>query len=224
MKTKFIIAIDGYSGAGKGTLAKMLANKLNILYVDTGAMYRAFGLYFIKNNIEINYENVVRNIDKIDINLIFIENENKVYLNGEDVTSEIRKNEVSLVASKVAKISEVRKKLVLMQQKYGENYSLVMEGRDITTVVFKNADLKIMLTADVNIRAERRKKQLEEKGQIVELQKIIDELNARDIQDTTRLDSPLKMTEETILMDSTNMNLEEEINFILDLLRKRDII
>ena len=224
MKTKFIIAIDGYSGAGKGTLAKMLANKLNILYVDTGAMYRAFGLYFIKNNIEINYENVVRNIDKIDINLIFIENENKVYLNGEDVTSEIRKNEVSLVASKVAKISEVRKKLVLMQQKYGENYSLVMEGRDITTVVFKNADLKIMLTADVNIRAERRKKQLEEKGQIVELQKIIDELNERDIQDTTRLDSPLKMTEETILMDSTNMNLEEEINFILDLLRKRDII
>jgi cytidylate kinase len=218
---KYIIAIDGPSAAGKSVLAKRIAEKLNILYIDTGAMYRAAGLYFIQNNIEMNEENIASNIDKIDVRLGFENNNMKVYLNSKDVTEEIREKSISMAASDVSKFKIVREKLVFLQREMSKNSSVVLDGRDIGTVVFPNADLKIFLTASVEIRAIRRKRDLEAKGQFLSFEEVREDIERRDLQDSTRKESPLKKADDAIEIDTTDSTNEITTDIVINLLKER---
>lgn len=218
---KYIIAIDGPSAAGKSVLAKRIAQRLNILYIDTGAMYRAAGLYFIQNNIEMNEENVTNNIDKIDVRLGFDNNNMKVYLNSKDVTDEIREKSISMAASDVSKFKIVREKLVFLQREMSKNSSVVLDGRDIGTVVFPNADLKIFLTASVEIRAIRRKRDLEAKGQFLSFEEVREDIQRRDLQDSTRKESPLKKADDAVEIDTTDSTNEITTNIVINLLKER---
>lgn len=218
---KIIIAIDGPAATGKSVLAKGIAKKLNILYIDTGAMYRAAGYFFVTNNIELNEKNIEENIDKIDISLKYVNGDTFVYLNGKDITGEIRTEIMSIAASNVSKFKIVREKLVDIQRKMAEGESVVLEGRDITTVVFPNADLKIFLTASVDIRAKRRKRDLEKKGEFVELEEIKKSLQKRDTQDSTRKESPLMKAEDAIVIDTTDLTNDKTVDMVIGMLKER---
>ncbi len=213
----YSIAIDGPAGSGKGTIAKALAAKLNYLYIDTGAMYRAVGLYFLKHNLEITEENVKNNLNNINVKLKYVDKELKVYLNSEDVSLEIRTEEASRASSKVSVFDCVREKLVSMQQKMALEANVIMEGRDIGTVVLPNANLKIFLTASVLERAKRRYKEQIEKGLEVSLDAIEKDIKERDYRDTNRENSPLKQAEDAILIDSSEMTIDEVVNKVLSL-------
>jgi cytidylate kinase len=220
MRSKITIAIDGYSSCGKSTTAKEIAKILNYAYVDTGAMYRAVTLYFLQNHITVtNPREVADAVHKIQIT--FRRNpesqENEIYLNGLNVAVEIRKMYVSEFVSVVSAIPEVRRALVAQQQQMGKGKGLVMDGRDIGTVVFPDADLKIFMTADPIIRAQRRQAELLEKGEMVNLEKILENLKKRDEIDTTREDSPLKMAEDAVLLDNSMMAFDEQVTFIMEL-------
>ncbi len=219
---KYIIAIDGACAVGKSVIAKELGKKLNIIYIDTGSMYRACSLYFIKNNIDITEDNVNKYINEINVDIEYDKQNNiEVYLNKENVTLKIRENEVSSVTSQVAKYKIVREKFVNIQRKMAENKSVVLDGRDIGTVVFPNADLKIYLVASIDIRAKRRKKDLEEKGEFLSIEQIKTELEKRDLQDTTRIESPLKKADDAIVIDDTDKTINEVVDEIIDLLKKK---
>lgn len=219
---KCIIAIDGGSGVGKTTVSKALSKKLGIIYIDTGAMYMATGLYFLKNKIEINDKNIENNLEKIDVDLkINSDGENEVYLNGEDVTDKIRTEEVSMAASNVSKNSKVREHLVQRQRALAGTQSVVIEGRDAATVIFPNADVKLFFTSNIDIRSSRRYNDLKKKDSSVKLENVKNDLIKRDMQDSTRKDSPLKKAEESILIDTSNCTVEETTNSILDILRER---
>lgn len=219
---KCIIAIDGGSGVGKTTVSKALSKKLGIIYIDTGAMYRATGLYFLKNKIEINDKNIENNLEKIDVDLkINSDGENEVYLNGEDVTDKIRTEEVSMAASNVSKNSKVREHLVQRQRALAGTQSVVIEVRDAATVIFPNADVKLFFTSNIDIRSSRRYNDLKKKDSSVKLENVKNDLIKRDMQDSTRKDSPLKKAEESILIDTSNCTVEETTNSILDILRER---
>lgn len=218
---KIIIAIDGPAATGKSVLAKGIAKKLNILYIDTGAMYRAAGYFFVTNNIELNEKNIEENIDKIDISLKYVNGDTFVYLNGKDITGEIRTEIMSIAASNVSKFKIVREKLVDIQRKMAEGESVVLEGRDITTVVFPNADLKIFLTASVDIRAKRRKRDLEKKGEFLDIDEIKESLQKRDTQDSTRKESPLMKAEDAIEIDTTDLTNDKTVDVVLDMLKER---
>ncbi len=218
---KFIIAIDGAAATGKSVLAKQLAKELNILYIDTGAMYRTVGYFFVSNDIVINKENIEKNLKNIDISLKYINGESLVYLNGKDVSQEIRTEKVSMAASDVSKFKLVREKLVDMQRKMSQGQSVVLEGRDISTVVFPNADLKIFLTASIDVRASRRKLDLEKKGEFLEINEIKKSLEKRDLQDSTRLESPLIKSKDAIEIDTTNLTNDKTVMKVIDLLRER---
>lgn len=221
MNKKYIIAIDGPSAAGKSVLAKQISKRLGITYIDTGAMYRAAALYFLNNNLEINEENISKVIDNININLKHIDNDLKVFLNEEDVTLSIRENRASMGASNVSKFKQIRDKMVSLQREMGNDMNVVLDGRDIGTVVFPNADLKIFLTASVEVRAARRKRDLESKGEIYDIEEIKKEIIARDLQDTTRKESPLKKAEDAIEIDTSSLTIEETTNKVIDLLKER---
>lgn len=218
---KFVIAIDGAAATGKSVLAKGIAKKLNILYIDTGAMYRATGYFFIKNGIELNEKNIEENLDKIDISLEYVNGDTLVFLNGKDITGEIRTEEMSMAASNVSKFKVVREKLVELQRKMAEGQSVVLEGRDITTVVFPNADLKIFLTASIDIRALRRKRDLEKKGEYLEIDEIKDSLQRRDLQDSTRKESPLMKAEDAVEIDTTDLTNEKTVDMVINMLEER---
>ena len=218
---KFIIAIDGAAATGKSVLAKQLAKELNILYIDTGAMYRTVGYFFVSNDIVINKENIEKNLKNIDISLKYTNGESLVYLNGKDVSQEIRTEKVSMAASDVSKFKLVREKLVDMQRKMSQGQSVVLEGRDISTVVFPNADLKIFLTASIDVRASRRKLDLEKKGEFLEINEIKKSLEKRDLQDSTRLESPLIKSKDAIEIDTTNLTNDKTVMKVIDLLRER---
>lgn len=220
---KITIAIDGYSSTGKSTLAKHLAKALNYVYVDTGAMYRAVTLFAIQQ--KIITENSFANqklIDKLpDISLTFHFNPDlgfaEMYLNNINVEREIRSMEVSKFVSKIAAVSEVRSKLVQQQQLYGTEKGVVMDGRDIGTVVFPDAELKIFMTASTEIRAKRRFLELQEKGQEVTYDEVLKNVQERDEIDTTRQDSPLVKADDAIVIDNSELTKEQQFEQILNL-------
>ena len=214
MKKKISIAIDGPSAAGKSTIAKMVAKKENFIYIDTGAMYRSVAFYCIKNHIDLNDEQAVEQaISNIQIRLTA---DNKVYLNNEDVSLQIRTDEVSLGASCVSKYQAVRTFLVDEQRKMAETGNVILDGRDIGTVVLPKADLKIFLVASVDERAERRYKENLSKGIPTDLERLKIEISERDRKDSTRAISPLKQAEDAILLDSTGKTINEIVQFIED--------
>ncbi|MDB5012356.1 MAG: cytidylate kinase, partial [Daejeonella sp.] len=192
MDKNIVVAIDGYSSCGKSTLAKALAKKLHFVYVDSGAMYRAVTLYFLRNNIDITDEKAVEEALKaIHLNFHSRDYQTHITLNDEEVSEEIRQMPVSENVSNISTIKMVRKEMVKQQQRMGVSKNIVMDGRDIGTTVFPHAQVKIFMTADPKIRAVRRFKELEAKGETITLEEIFDNLAHRDYQDTTRKESPL---------------------------------
>ena len=217
---KISIAIDGPAGAGKGTIAKLLAKKLGFIYVDTGAMYRAVGLYYTRLGIDFTDEEKIKELlDNIKINMTYDTGNLRVYLNNEEVTLDIRTEEASRGASKVSVFSCVREKMVKLQQEMALKSHVVMEGRDIGTVVLPDATLKIFLTASTDVRAKRRFKEQKEKGLDVNLEDIKKDIEERDERDSNRETSPLKRANDAILVDSSDMTIDEVVNHILKLLK-----
>ncbi|WP_416864540.1 MAG: (d)CMP kinase [Imperialibacter sp.] len=217
---KIVIAIDGYSGCGKSTTARAVAGLLGYIYIDTGAMYRSVTLYFIDNHVSLTDPRAVsKALEQIDITFHYnaAKKVNEVYLNGLNVEKEIRGMDVSQKVSDVSAIKEVRHALVAQQRKMGKSKGVVMDGRDIGTVVFPDADLKIFMTADLYVRAERRQKELLGKGQLVELEEVIENLRSRDEIDTSRKESPLKKAANAIEIDTTHITFEEQIELITNL-------
>ena len=218
----YVVAIDGPCATGKSTLAKQIAKRLNITYIDTGAMYRAVGLYYITNNIELSQESIDKNIDKIDIDIIYDGNKNmNVFLNGKNVTENIRTSQVSRYASDVSKYLSVREKLVKIQQEMGNNKSVVLEGRDIATVVFPNADVKLYLTASYDVRAKRRQLDLKEKNEILSIDEIKKQLEQRDYNDMHRKYSPLRKATDAIVLDTSKLTKEEEIDSAIKIIKQK---
>ena len=204
------IAIDGPAGAGKSTIAKVLARILGFMYVDTGAMYRTAALSCLKNNIDFeNEDDVSKNCDDADIKIIYEDGVQKMFLGGVNVSEKIRREEVGNAASKVAKYPGVRKKLVKLQQELAKKYDVIMDGRDIGTMVLPDAQLKIYLTASVEKRAERRFKELLEKGLECRLEEIEKDIEQRDYNDMHRKESPLKKAEDAIEVDTSDMTIAE---------------
>ncbi len=212
-----IIAIDGFSGCGKSTLAKALASSLNYRYIDTGAMYRAVTLYFLENNIDIEnaeeVQNALKNIT-IEFKLNPETNQTDTYLNGEDREIAIRTLRVANAVSPVSAISAVRKFLVKQQQKMGANRALVMDGRDIGTVVFPDAELKVFMIANDEVRIQRRLDEIQSKGQLGNYDDVGANLISRDLIDTTREDSPLKKADDAIEFDNSLLTREEQFEII----------
>ena len=216
MSKNIVIAIDGYSSCGKSTIAKALAKKLHFIYIDTGAMYRAVTLYFLRNKIDMNDPLAVENaLDNIHINFEFRDEQTFVFLNEEDISEEIRQMPVSEKVSQVSAIKAVRTAMVRQQQRMGKSKNIIMDGRDIGTVVFPDATLKFFMTADPQIRAERRFKELSLKGEKVSLEEIYANLALRDHQDTTREESPLIQAADAIVLDNSNIDQEMQLEFAL---------
>lgn len=212
-----MVAIDGYSSCGKSTLAKALAKKLHFIYVDSGAMYRAVTLYFLRNQIDLNnHDLIIDALQHIDLNFHSRDYQSHIVLNGEEVSEEIRQMPVSDNVSKIASIKEVRQAMVKQQQKMGKTKNMVMDGRDIGTVVFPDAQVKLFMTADPKIRAERRFKELTEKGEEVSLEEIFENIARRDYIDTTREESPLIRAQDAIVLDNTNLSEEEQLVFAME--------
>lgn len=216
---KIIIAIDGYSSCGKSTIAKALAQYAGYTYVDTGAMYRAIALYTLRHHIS-DEQSIIAALDNIRIGFVFAEGAQHVTLNGEDVESFIRTLEVGNQASRISQIKEVRAFLVAQQQQMGKEKGIVMDGRDIGTVVFPNAELKLFLTASPEVRAQRRFDELVAKGESPIYDEVLADVNDRDYRDTHRAESPLRQAEDAIVVDNSHMSREEQMEVIIDLFNK----
>ncbi len=215
---RIIIAIDGYSSCGKSTLAKALAKSLHYAYVDTGAMYRAVTLYFLDNNVDINnHTEIEEALKHIEIHFERTKTGNHTFLNGVDVENDIRTMRIAEMVSPVATISEVRRFLVAQQQKMGQKKGVVMDGRDIGTVVFPNAELKLFLTADSDVRTKRRYDELNSKGQETDFRAVKRNLMERDMIDSNRADSPLRQATDAILIDNSNLTPAEQLEKVLDM-------
>ncbi|MBP7732097.1 MAG: (d)CMP kinase [Bacteroidales bacterium] len=227
MEDKLIIAIDGYSSAGKSTFAKAIAKELNYIYIDSGAMYRAVTLFcmrkgLIKNN-EIDIDGVKNALKNININFVYNseKGEYETWLNSENVEQEIRSIEVSKYVSLISQIPEVRKRLMELQRQIGASKGIVMDGRDIATVVFPDADIKIFMTASVDVRAQRRFDELRAKGESVDYDEIKKNIIERDLLDENRAISPLRKAEDAIILDNTNMTLEEQMKWVRQIIRRK---
>ena len=218
MKKNLVIAIDGYSSCGKSTLAKALAKQLGFIYIDSGAMYRAVTLYFLRNHIDITDDlKVADALKHIELNFHARDYESHITLNGEEVSDEIRLMPVSENVSEVSAHKIVRHEMVKQQQRMGKSKNIVMDGRDIGTTVFPEAPLKLFMTADPKIRAERRFKELESKGNNeTTLEEVFENLAHRDYADTTRKESPLVRAEDAIILDNTDLTQDEQLNFVLE--------
>jgi len=218
---KLIIAIDGYSSCGKSTLAQELANSLNYIFIDSGAMYRAVTLYCLRkgwvNGNFLDKESIIKSLDQIQLDFSQDDNGVKVILlNSENCEQEIRKSYVAAVVSKIAEIKEVREKLVEEQQRMGERGGIVMDGRDIGTVVFPNADIKLFLTATIEVRVERRLLELQNKGIETTKEEVRENLIQRDLIDSNRKESPLKRAEDAIVLDNSLLTREEQLQWSLE--------
>jgi cytidylate kinase len=217
MRKNLVIAIDGYSSCGKSTLAKALAKKLGFIYIDSGAMYRAVTLYFLRNNVDINDAEAVKDALKhIELNFHARDYNSHITLNGEEVSDEIRQMQVSGHVSEVSANKQVRVEMVRQQQRMGNSKNIVMDGRDIGTAVFEDAQVKFFMTADPKIRAERRFNELKSKGdQSTSLEAVFENLAHRDYADTTRKESPLVRADDAIILDNTELTEEDQLNFAL---------
>lgn len=215
------IAIDGYSSCGKSTLARALAKKLNYVFIDSGAMYRGVTLFAIENGCIINgtvdKEKLTQKLEQIQLRFASVEGDERkhLFLNGKDVEKQIRSMEVAGYVSEIATIREVREKLVLSQREMGKNGGVVMDGRDIGSVVFPDAELKLFVTASPEVRAERRFKELTEQGRNVTREEVLVNLMERDRIDTSRKESPLIQVKDAIVLDNTNMTPEQQLEFAL---------
>ncbi|MEO1258360.1 MAG: (d)CMP kinase [Bacteroidota bacterium] len=219
---KIIIAIDGHSSCGKSTLARELGKALNYAYISTGDMYRAVTLYFLENQVDIHDLSAVNDaLDKIHLEFKLRPEGNCIFLNGKNVNLEIRSMAVNNFVSPVATISEVRKEMVRQQQQMGEKKGIVMDGRDIGTVVFPNAELKIFLTAEVEERARRRYVELIEKGMDVDFEEVKNNLAERDRIDSSRADSPLTQAADAVVLDNTHLNQKEQLKLVLEMVKER---
>ena len=215
------IAIDGPAGAGKSTIAKLLAKQLGYVYVDTGAMYRAMAVYFSQNDINPDDENAINGaVDNIDISIEYKDGVQQVILNGENVTSLLRTEETGKMASKTSKYAAVRTKLVALQRGLAKKTDVIMDGRDIGTTVLPDAFAKIYLTASSDARARRRYDELKAKGEECDLQKIKEDIEQRDYQDMHRDISPLKQAEDAVLVDSSDMGIDEVVEAIKTVINK----
>lgn len=220
---KITIAIDGFSSTGKSTVAKQIAKELGYVYVDSGAMYRAITLYALRNSFitetSFDKESLIEKLSEITLKFKFDEKLGfaAIYLNDENVEDEIRQMKVSNFVSKVAAVHEVRVKLVQQQQLLGKEKAVVMDGRDIGTVVFPDAELKVFMTASAEERAKRRFKEMEEKGNKVKYDEVLKNVTERDHLDTTREDSPLIMADDAIELDNSSLTLEEQFHTLLNL-------
>ena len=218
----FKIAIDGPSGAGKTTLAKLVAKELGFTYIDTGAMYRTVGLYMVNNNVDLSDEKeVVKSLNKIKIELIYEDGIQHVYLNKKDVSDLIRTPEITRASSIVSAYKKVRERLVVIQRELASSNDVIMDGRDIGTNVLKDADIKIFLTANVKVRALRRTEEFNEKGIVKSKDEVEQDLRERDDRDINRKNNPLKQADDAILVDTTNMTIEEEVKFLIDLVKRK---
>jgi cytidylate kinase len=220
MSKKLIIAIDGPAGSGKSTSAKLVAKRLNYLYIDTGAMYRAVTLFALRNNLMGKNDEIIEMAKGLDIVLNFSDGETKITVNGKDVSKEIRTFEVNSNVSEISAIEGVRKILVKKQQEIGKDGGIVMEGRDISTVVFPNAEVKIFLTAGIDERAMRRALEFSEKGTDIPIEKVKENLKNRDFIDSNRTASPLTKSADAIVVDTSNTTIDEQVKIIIDEVNK----
>ena len=215
----FVVAIDGPSGSGKGTITKLVGEKLGLVNIDTGATYRCVALATINKGYKLEEESkIVSLLDEMNIEFKKIENEEKVFLNGKDVTKEIRSKEVNKIVSQVSHIPEIRENMVDFQRKIAEGKNVIMEGRDIGTNVFPNADVKIYLDATPEERAKRRMKQNEEKGIESNYEEILENIKFRDHNDKTSNVAPLKKAEDAIYVDTSNLTIEEVTKKIIEII------
>ncbi len=215
------IAIDGPAGAGKSSIAKVLAKRLNFIYVDTGALYRAVGYFVVSKGISTtDAENVCECLKLIDVQLKYVDGQQRVFINDTDVTENIRTAEISMAASNVSAIPKVREFLFDLQQNIAKTNNVVMDGRDIGTVVLPNADVKIFLTASAEERATRRYKELLEKGQNVSFEEVLADVKTRDHNDSTRATAPLKQADDAVLVDTTNLDFEESVEVLYNIAKR----
>ena len=211
------IAIDGPAGAGKSSVAKLAAKVLGFIYIDTGALYRAIGVAVMRKGLKTDCrEDVISVLPGVELSLAFVDGEQRVILNGEDVSRDIRLPEASMAASNVSAIPEVRAFLLDMQKKFALENNCLMDGRDIGTVILPHAKPKIFLTASPEVRADRRYKELKEKGIDVDYNVLLEEIKQRDYNDSHRETAPLKQAEDAVFVDSSNLSLEESISAIAD--------
>ena len=216
------IALDGPSGAGKSTIAKRLSAELGFVYVDTGAMYRSIGLYCLQNSIDTADEAAVTAaLPQIDIALKYVDGEQRVILNGADVSKEIRINEVSMAASKVSAYKAVRAFLLDTQRNMAKTQSVIMDGRDIGTVVLPDAEIKIFIVADPEERAKRRYKELIERGQNVPFEEVLKDIIQRDYNDENRAEAPLRQAEDAIRLDTSLLDFEQSYNAVLEIAKNK---
>ena len=218
----FIVAIDGPAGAGKGTITKLVGEKKNLIYIDTGALYRCVTLYMIRNKISLNETDKIKEIlNKINIELKKEDNEDLVFLNGEDVTKLIREKEVNELVSQVSHVIEVRENITNLSRKIAEGKNIIMEGRDIGTNVFPNADVKIYLDATPEERARRRMKQNQEKGIDIPYDEILKNIIYRDNNDKTSNVAPLKQAEDAFYIDSSDMPIDKVVDKVIEIIEKK---
>lgn len=227
---KITIAIDGYSATGKSTLAKGLAKKLNYIYIDSGAMYRAVALYALRNNLvkngQIDIPKLISALKNLDIQFVFnpTNYSSETYLNGENVEKEIRTPLVSDVVSKISSIKEVREFLVQKQKEYGKNKGIIMDGRDIGTNVFPDAELKLFVITDINVRVKRRLDELHSKGIYVSEDEVRKNLEERDYLDIHRKENPLVQAKDAIVLDTTDLDKDQQLEYVLKLIKDLKLI
>lgn len=216
----YSVAIDGPAGAGKSTIAKRVAKEKDFIYIDTGAMFRAMAIHFLRCGIAADdHEKISEAVKDVNVTISYVNGEQNVFLNGENVTGQLRTEEVGNMASASSVNGDVRKKLLELQRKLAASANVVMDGRDIGTVVLPDADVKVYLTASVEVRAQRRYKELIEKGQEADLEKIKKDIEERDYRDMNREIAPLRQAEDAVLVDSSYMTIDENVQAILDLIK-----
>lgn len=217
----FNVAIDGPAGAGKSTIAKAAAKELGFIYVDTGALYRAIAYNAVTKGVIDDTQKIIDMLIDTNVELKYVDGVQAVYLNGDDVSAYIRTPEISMGASKVSAIPQVREFLLNLQRDIAQKNNVIMDGRDIATVVLPNADVKIFLFASPECRAQRRYKELIEKGEDVTLEDVLADVNQRDYQDSHREIAPLKPSEDSVMADTSKLNLEESIQLIINIIKER---
>ena len=220
----FIVAIDGPAGTGKGTITKIMSQELGLVNIDTGATYRCVALYTIKNNIQVeDKEKIITNLPNINIDMKNENGEQTIFLNNEDVTTKIRSKEVNQIVSQISSIKEVRFAMVEVQRNLAKGKDVIMEGRDITTYVFPNADVKIYLDADENVRAERRYKEMQEKGIETTFEEVLKNIQIRDKNDKEKEIGALKIAEDAVYVDTTNLTIDEVAKKVKDIIMKKKV-